>query len=175
MAAAITTAEQLLKAQDIGRCELVRGEFRKLIPPSFEHGRVAMNLGVLIANHVKELGLGMVVAAETGFLLALDPDTVRAPDVAFVRAERLPGPPRGYFEGAPDLAVEVLSPDDRPGAVRDKVAEWLESGAEEVWVVDPRKRTIAVHNPDSTVLRESASLTSELLPGFELAVREVFA
>jgi Uma2 family endonuclease len=175
MAAAITTAEQLLKAQDLGRCELVRGEFRKLIPPSFQHGRVAMRLGARMDQHVEANGLGLVVAGGTGFLLARDPDTVRAPDIAFVCAARLPGSQRGYYEGAPDLAVEVLSPDDRPGYVRDKVAEWLESGAEEVWVVDPRKRTIAVHNPDRTLLTASDSLTSNLLPGFELAVSEAFA
>ncbi|MHC4848191.1 MAG: Uma2 family endonuclease [Planctomycetota bacterium] len=172
MAAAITTAEQLLKAQDIGRCELIRGRVRKLIPPSFEHGRVVAKLGTFLVEHVDANGLGVISAGDPGFWLARDPDTVRAPDIAFVRAA---GPARGYYEGAPDLAVEVLSPDDRPGYVRDKVAEWLESGADEVWVVDPRKRTIAVHNPDRTLLTDSDSLTSDLLPGFELDVSEAFA
>ncbi|MHC4934337.1 MAG: Uma2 family endonuclease, partial [Planctomycetota bacterium] len=109
---AITTAEQLLRAGDIGRCELVRGELRMMIPPGFAHGRITIKLTGPILKHVEANGLGIVVAAETGFLLARDPDTVRAPDIAFVRAARGPGPERGYFPGAPDLAVEVLSPDD---------------------------------------------------------------
>ena len=175
---AITTAEDLLRAGDIGRCELVRGELRMMIPPGFEHGRIAINLTAPIANHVKSCGLGTVVAAETGFLLSHDPDTVRAPDIAFVRASRPSGPRRGYYPGAPDLAVEVLSPDDRPGYVREKVAEWLQAGALAVWVVDPRDRTVTVHEPDRapSVFAEAEVLNGgDLLPGFELAVRDVFA
>lgn len=175
---AITTAEQLLRAGDIGRCELVRGELRMMIPPGFLHGRITIKLTGPILNHVEAHGLGTVVAAETGFLLARDPDTVRAPDIAFVRAARGPGPERGYFPGAPDLAVEVLSPDDRPGYVREKVAEWLEAGTGEVWVVDPRARTVTVHapsSPDPRVLQETDTLEDrDVLPGFALAVREIF-
>ena len=175
---AITTADQLLRAGDIGRCELVRGELRTMIPPGFEHGRIAVNLTGPIASHVKTHGLGTVVAAETGFFLSRDPDTVRAPDVAFVRATRPAGPPRGYYPGAPDLAVEVLSPDDRPGYVREKVAEWLEAGTLAVWVVDPGKRTVTVHEPGerAAVFSEGELLSGgDLLPGFELAVHDVFA
>jgi Uma2 family endonuclease len=173
----ITTAEQLLRAGDLGRCELVRGELRTLIPPSFEHGRVAINLTGPILDHVRAHALGTVVAAETGFLLTRDPDTVRAPDIAFLRASRPPGPARGYYPGAPDLAVEVLSPDDRPGYVREKVAEWLEAGTQAVWVVDPIQRTVALHDPRGTAtLAESDTIFGgDLLPGFELPVREVFA
>ena len=174
---AITTAEQLLRAGDIGRCELVRGELRKMIPPGFPHGRIAMKLGGRILNHVDAHGLGTVVAAETGFLLSRDPDTVRAPDIAFVRAERGTGPERGYFPGAPDLAVEVLSPDDRPGYVRDKVAEWLEAGTHAVWVVDPRERTVTVHEHGrSVVVGENDTLPGgDVLPAFEFAVGDLFA
>ena len=123
-------------------------------------------------------GLGTTYAAETGFLLSRNPDTVRAPDVAFVRAGRPPAPGRGYYLGAPDLAVEVLSPDDRPGYVADRVAEWLEAGAQAVWVVDPRIRKVTVHesNRDPRVLDERASVSGgDLLPGFELAVATIFA
>jgi len=175
---AITTAEQLLRAGDLGRCELVRGELRTMIPPSFAHGRITIRLTRPIANHVDAHGLGTVVAAETGFLLSRDPDTVRAPDIAFVRAARGPGPDRGYFPGAPDLAVEVLSPDDRPGYVRDKVAEWLEAGTLAVWVVDPTARTVTVHEAPRgpSVLSEADLLRGgDVLPGFALAVRDVFA
>ena len=178
MAPEITTAEQLLRAQDIGRCELVRGELHTMIPPGAQHGRIAMNLGWKIRSHVEAHSLGTVFAAETGFVLARDPDTVRAPDVGFVRTGREPVPERGYYPGAPDLAVEVLSPDDRPGYVREKVAEWLEAGTQAVWVVDPRKRTVNVHEPDREPRLLEATDTlhgGDVLPGFELAVAEIFA
>jgi len=155
-----------------------------MIPPGFLHGRITMTIGASIALHVQTHELGTVVAAETGFVLTRDPDTVRAPDVAFVRASRPAGPQRGYYPGAPDLAVEVLSPDDRPGYVREKVAEWLEAGTVAVWVVDPRKRTVTIHQsgraphengPAPSVLGESDTLRGgDLLPGFELLVRELF-
>ena len=175
---AITTAEQLLRAGDLGRCELVRGELRRMIPAGGEHGRIAGKLTCAVGNHVMSRQLGTFYAAETGFILSRDPDTVRAPDVAFNRAERAAPPVRGFVPGAPDLAVEVLSPDDRPGYVRDKVAEWLEAGTLAVWVVDPRERTVTVHEAQKTplVLGETDSLPGgDVLPGFALAVRDIFA
>lgn len=175
---AITTADELLRAGDIGRCELVRGEFRRMIPAGGEHGRIAATLTCQLGSHVRSRGLGRIYAAETGFLLARDPDTVRAPDVAFTRAERGPPPPRGFVPGAPDLVVEVVSPDDRPGYVREKIAEWLEAGAAAVWVVDPDARTVTAHAPARSpcVLGEADTLDGgDLLPGLALAVRDVFA
>jgi len=148
-----------------------------LIPPGANHGRVAMRLGRRIADHVEAHGLGTAYAAETGFLLSRSPDTVRAPDAAFVRAGRPPTPERGYYRGAPDLAVEVLSPDDRPGYVREKVAEWLEAGARAVWVVDPRKRTVTVHDlgrEPRTLGKGDMLRAGDVLPGFAIAVREIF-
>jgi len=174
---AITTAEELLRAGDIGRCELVRGELRRMIPPSYEHGSVAYEIGFRLGEYVRPRHLGRVVAAETGFLISRGPDTVRAPDVGFVRAERATGPPRGYYPGAPDLAVEVLSPEDRSGEVREKVAEWLGAGARAVWVVDPEERALVVHEPGRTpvVLREGDILRGgDAVPGFEFPVRDVF-
>ena len=174
---AITTAEQLLRAGDIGRCELVRGELRMMIPAGGEHGRITGYLTFLLSTHIGRNELGTFYAAETGFLLGRDPDTVRAPDFAFVAAGRAAPPERGYISGAPDLAVEVLSPDDRPGYVRERVAEWLEAGTIAVWVVDPSQRSVTIHAAGSppTTLRESDALPGgELLPGLELAVRELF-
>ena len=110
----ITTADQLLEAPGLGRCELLRGELVMMPPAGFEHGRIEMAISAPLACFVKEHSLGVVTGAETGFLIGRDPDTVRAPDVAFVRAKRVPATPTtGFFEGAPDLAVEVLSPNDR--------------------------------------------------------------
>ncbi|HEX5138409.1 MAG TPA: Uma2 family endonuclease [Planctomycetota bacterium] len=177
MPTGIRTAEELLRNPHIGRCELIRGELHMMSPSGAEHGLVAGNMFKAIAIHVDAHGLGKSFAAETGFQISRDPDTVRAPDVAFVRAGR-PIPPRGFYVGAPDLAVEVLSPDDRPGYVREKVAEWLESGARAVWVVDPRDRTVTVHERrrESVTHGEADTLRGgSVLPGFELAVRAVFA
>lgn len=175
MASAIRTAEELLRAGDLGRCELIRGELVMMVPPGGEHAEISNEIAHRLTLFVKPKKLGRVLA-EAGFILARDPDTVRAPDVAFLCAGR--PRERGYIRGAPDLAVEVLSPDDRPGYVREKVAEWLEAGAGVVWIADPRSRTVAVHAPGVAprILGESDSLSGgDLLPGFTLPVREIFA
>jgi Uma2 family endonuclease len=126
---------------------------------------------------VRENKLGRVLAAETGFKLFTNPDTVRAPDVAFVRHERIPDPlPRGFAPFAPDLAVEVLSPDDRPGEVLAKVADWLKAGTRLVWVVDPDRRLARVYRADGTEseMSETGALKGEeVLPGFECALLDV--
>jgi Uma2 family endonuclease len=119
--------------------------------------------------------LGRVFTAETGFLLRRKPDTVRAADVSFVKQDRLPHPaPRGFAELAPDLVVEVLSPDDRPGEVLSKVGDWLEAGARLVWVIDPERRDARVYRADGSQvhLGESDQLDGEsVVPGFQCAVR----
>jgi len=178
MAITITTAEQLLQARDIGRCELIRGRLRVMIPSGDEHGRITVLLAHAVASHVVPRRLGVLHGAETGFLLARDPDTVRAPDLAVTSAARASPAVRGFVPRAPDLAVEVLSPDDRPGYVREKIAEWLEAGTLAVWVVDPETRTVTVHERGRrpSVFREADALPGgELLPGFTLAVRNLFA
>jgi Uma2 family endonuclease len=178
MASQVTTADELLRMGDIGRCELLRGKLVMMNPTGHEHGRVTLNLGAPIRNHVLAHGLGKAYAAETGFLLSREPDTVRAPDVGFVRAGREAPTSRGFFPGAPDLAVEVLSPDDRPRYVREKVAEWLAAGTRAVWVVDPRRRTVVLHEPgaEPRLLHETDMLRGgDLIPGFEVEVSEVFA
>ena len=122
----ITTAEQLLAAGDIGRCELVRGELILMSPTSYHHGRVAGRIYELLSAHVRQHRLGDTLVGEPGFYLERHPDTVRAPDVAFVQAERAAhAPARGFYDGAPDLAVEVLSPDDRASeaAMEDRKRE----------------------------------------------------
>jgi Uma2 family endonuclease len=177
-AQSITTAEQLLAAGDIGRCELVRGELIMMSPAGWEHGNITYELSRLLGNHIKARGLGKVCTAETGFILARHPDTVRAPDIAFVRTERLPRERRrGFYDGPPDLAVEVVSPDDRASEIQAKVQEWFVGGCHLVWVVDPQTRTITVYQPDRSVqvLRETDELTGgDVVPGFTLAVRQVF-
>ena len=123
--------------------------------------------------------MGEVFAAETGFILRRSPDTVRAPDASFIAADRLPEGdlPAGYFEIVPDLAVEVLSPNDRTGEVRDKVDEWIRAGVRLVWVINPAAGTAMVYRPDSDgqELTVGDSLDgAEVIPGFTCQIRELF-
>lgn len=148
-------------------------------PGGQEHGCIVVNIATALTNFVRPRGLGRVMAADTGFHIASDPDTVRAPDVAFLRAERVPGrPDQGFAYGAPDLAVEVVSPTDRPGEVRDKARDWLAAGCAVVWVVEPKTQTVAVYHGagEAVILSLSDNLDGgDLLPGFLLPVAEVFA
>jgi Uma2 family endonuclease len=172
------TAEELLALNlPNRRTELVRGRLVVSEPAGFHHGDIAMRIAVLIEVYARAHNLGRVFAAETGFKLFSKPDTVRAPDVAFIRRERLPDPPpRGFAAFAPDLAVEVLSPDDRPGEVQEKVDDWLGGGAALVWVVDPMRRTARVHRADGTKqsVDTNGALDGEgVLPGFSLPLSEL--
>jgi Uma2 family endonuclease len=174
----ITTAEQLLQAPDLGHCELLRGEIVMMAPAGFEHGEIADLIAAALTVFVKPRGLGRVVVSESGFHIGHDPDTVRVPDVAFVRAERRPpGRIKGFFQGAPDLAVEVVSPTDRVSEVNAKVQEWLDAGCRMVWVVDPETRIVTVYQgrTQAVVLRASDTISGgDLLPGFSLPVAEIF-
>ncbi|MDP8923370.1 MAG: Uma2 family endonuclease [Chloroflexota bacterium] len=176
----LMTADELLRLpRDGKRHELVRGELRTMPPAGFEHGKWTSILDRSLGNFVAAHGLGEVVTGEVGFRLATDPDTVRAPDVAFVRRERLQAAGRvtGFWPGAPDLAVEVISPHDLYTEVEDKVAEWLEHGARLVCVVNPRRRTVAVHLPDRPlqILTIDDTLDGEdVVPGWTLPLRELF-
>ena len=175
---AAITAEELERLNlPNKRTELVRGQLIVREPAAGSHGLVAARLLIAIGQHVKAAKLGEVFAAETGFTLFRHPDTVRAPDVAFIRRARMPDPlPRGFWAMAPDLCVEVLSPDDNPGEVRDKVADWLTAGSSLVWVVDPRRRVARVHRADdstSVVTDDEALVGESLLPGFSLPLKDV--
>ena len=148
-------------------------------PTGEEHGGGVGEVAGQIWSFARTHKLGKVYGAETGFLISRDPDTVRAPDVAFLRAERVPPKPwRSFFRGAPDLVAEVLSPNDRASEVLDKVHQWLEAGCAVVWVVDPERQTVVVYeSPDHAVTKTTGDeLTCEkLLPGFRLPVAEIFA
>jgi Uma2 family endonuclease len=161
------------------RYELVKGELIQMSPTGDEHGRVTVRISSPLYFYVEEHNLGVVYAAETGFKLESDPDTVRAPDVAFLsRARReVAGRVDGYWSGAPDLAVEVLSPSDRRGKVDEKVANWLAAGTQVVWVVNPKLRTVTIHQSgaDVVTLTELDQLEGgDVVPGFRIAVAKLF-
>ncbi len=180
MPATLMTAEELLHANiPDKRTELVRGVLVVREPPGGRHGSVTMNLALRLGNHVEREGAGQVFAAETGFTLARGPDTVRAPDIAFVRRERLPEPiPVGFPEFAPDLVVEVLSPGDRPGEVLAKVADWLSAGTRLVWVIDAERRVARIYRHDggeTFVTVEGALDGEDVLPGFSCPLVSILA
>lgn len=174
------SAEQLLALPDDGmRYELVRGELVTMPAAGYPHGIVSMAIGVELRNFVKPRRLGHVLATDTGFTLERGPDTVRAPDAAFVQSERVPPPGvRGFAELAPDLVAEVVSPNDRPGEVTEKALMWLDKGVRLVWVVDPDERVAWVYLPGRPVrlLRgDDAALDGhDVLPGFRLPLADLW-
>jgi Uma2 family endonuclease len=175
------TAEQLMEISqdDAHRYELMQGDLIVMSPAGHQHGEVALLLGSAILVHARQHGLGKAYAAETGFRLTHNPDTVLAPDVSFVRTEnltpdRIVGP---FMIGAPDLVVEVLSPSDTAGRTVVKVQTWLKHGAQLVWVVEPESATVTVYRPDRTgnCLRAGDSLDGEqVLPGFSYPLAQLF-
>ena len=158
-----------------GRRELIYGEVIEMAPAGEEHGYVEHEIDVYLGVYVKANDLGRVYPGDTGFLLASDPDLVRVPDVAFVRRERVVRTPK-YYPGAPDLAVEVVSPGDSYSDVNEKVKMWLEHGTVEVWVVDPRRKTVQVfkQGTDVTLNKGDEIDGGDLLPGFRLPLGKIF-
>ena len=176
----LITAEELWAMPNNARRELVRGEVRTMAPAGFEHGAVIINVAAPLANYVKAQRLGVVLGAETGFVLKRNPDIVRGADVAFVAASRIPaaGLPTKFWEGAPDLAVEVVSPGDTVEEVEEKVDDYLTAGTHLVWVVNPKRKTITVHKPAANplVLRVQDTLEgADVVPGFRCNVADIFA
>jgi Uma2 family endonuclease len=174
------TADELLRLPDDGqRHELIGGKLRTMALNGPEHGRVAVNLAVRIGQYVHANHLGCVYAAGTGFQLTTGPDTVRAPDFAFVRQERVLAVEHvtGYLPGPPDLAAEVVSPNDRPAEVEEKVASWLAHGTRLVLVVDPRRRTVRVYRPGippRTLAEQDVLSGDDFVLGWTLPVRALF-
>ncbi|RMF89710.1 MAG: Uma2 family endonuclease [Nitrospinota bacterium] len=163
------------------RRELINGEVVEMAPVGGVHGKLTGKIYRRLAEHVDRQGGGEVLVGDVGFVLSLpyDPERVRAPDIAFVSHHRLPEGhlPTGFLSGAPDLAVEVLSPADDPVDIQQKVRDYLEAGARLVWIVAPQARTVTVYRPDGSarLLRETESLEGEeVLPGLHIPLSEVF-
>jgi len=172
----LMTASELLTHDSRGqRTELLHGRLIVREPTGMPHASVLTELTVRIGMHVRasDPPLGYVFVGDPGFWVARDPDTVRAPDLAYVTRERLPDGviPGGYFEGVPDLAVEIRSPSDRTGAVLTKVGTWLEGGCAVVWVIDPVRRTAQHYAADGTIRLHGASEAldaQQVLPGLSI-------
>ncbi len=167
------TAQELLQYSHTPyRTELIAGRLVEMEPGGGEHGVVAAQICGLLTLHVLPRKLGRVCGAETGYVLATDPDTVRAPDASFISHERIEaigGIPRGYIPGPPDLAFEVVSPGDRRGEVESKTRSWLDAGTRVVVVVDPRRLTAEAHRGDGSAIRyagEDAVALDDVLAGF---------
>lgn len=175
----MTAEELLLLPRGKFRYELVKGELKTMSPSGSEHGVIVVNVTLLVGQHVKANNLGIVFGAETGFKIEENPDTVLAPDVAFIRRENIPetGIPKKYWPGAPDLAVEVLSPGDRVAEVEKKVDEWLSARASAVWVVNPKRKSVTVYRSqnNAVILMENDELEGQdVVPGFRCRVAEIF-
>lgn len=172
------TAEEAWKLDAPGLWELIDGRVVPMSPAGARHGDVVASITRLLANFVGDRGLGRVLAGDPGFVLRRNPDTVRSPDVAFVTAARLPGrPPAEFLEGAPDLAIEVISPSDNWKAVDKKAGEFIAAGARAVWAIDPGDETAKVYTREgSRVLARGEVLACpELLGEFELRLPDLWA
>jgi len=175
------TLHTLEELPDIPDCyELVDGKLTMMMSPAgWLHGHLVWKIGAVLGAYVEEKKLGMAFGEQTGFILTRNPDTVRAPDAAFVREDRIPRERSltEYFPGAPDLAVEVLSPSNRASAMTRKLAQYFDAGTLLVWVVEPETRRITVHAPgrEPVVLRETDTLDGEdVLPGFRYKIAQLF-
>jgi len=175
------TAQELFEySHEPYQQELVDGILYEMEPPGAQHGWVASQIGDLLQRHVAGAGLGVVFTSEVGFQLASDPDTVRGPDVSFVSRERVEesGIPVGYWPGPPDLAIEVVSPNDRRSNVEGKALAWLEAGAHAVIVLDPPLRTATAYRArdDIRVLTADEMLyLDDVVPGWSARVGDLFA
>lgn len=181
-----TVAQQLLTAEEFSRLpnpkdgslqELIRGVIVTMPPPKGLHGICCSRVNRKIGNFVEAQNLGYTTSNDAGFILHRAPDTVRGPDVAFYSFERVPEIPEGYFQVAPDLAAEVVSPDDSHSRLLEKTVLYLKHGVRIVWLVDPELRIVSVYRgiDQSRVLEETDTLSGEdVLPGFSCRVAELF-
>ena len=179
----LMTEDDLLRMPDDGhRYELIEGELRQMPPAGFDHGRCTSRLHIILGSHVVKNKLGDVLAAETGFVIArprAGRATVRAPDVAFVAAGRIPADAdtTNYLELAPDFVAETLSPSDTAVEVEEKIASWLAAGVRAALVVNPAARTVTLYRPPTAISRltdaDELDLT-DVIPGFRCRVSEIF-
>jgi Uma2 family endonuclease len=174
IATRLTTADELLRMPDDGvRYELVRGELKKMSPAGEEHCDIAAEILTRLRPYVRKQKLGNAYGSSLGFMLFRNPDTVRDPDVSFVRAERVVKTKK-YFPGAPDLAFEVMSPNDRYPEVLVKKDEYLHAGAQAVVIIDPPRRLVEIHRPAGVTTVEDVLAVDDIVPGWQLPLSDIF-
>ena len=165
--------------EDEWKYELQAGVLIAEPVPGYRHGRVAFRVAELLGAHVRKLRLGIVATNDSGFILSRSPDTVRGPDVSFVSRERFEsvGDLVTAFPGAPDLAIEVLSPSNTPAGIHAKVADYLAAGARAVWVVDGETKTVVAYRSllsPRTLLPGDVLEGEDVVPGFRVDVATIF-
>ena len=173
----MTESDLMSLDDDSCRHELVAGVIVAEPFPTHDHDRTFRRVLRLLGDFAESHELGEVFG-ETGYVLARDPDTVRGPDVSFISRERL----RGFdgarlFSGAPDLAVEILSPSNRRGEMHAKVADYLAAGARLVWVVDPKRNSVTTYRTLLAPRRVELGQTldgEDVLPGFVVPLEAIF-
>jgi Uma2 family endonuclease len=172
----MTEADYLKITDDTCKHELVAGVIVAEPFPAPRHDRVRSRLERMLHDHVDTERLGEVFG-DTGFVLARNPDTIRGPDISFVSRERLSAfDATRYFRGAPDLAIEILSPSNRPGEMHGKVADYFAAGARMVWVVDPERRSVTTYRTLLAPRRLEADETldgEDVVPGFGIQVAAI--
>ena len=171
------TADNLANMPDDKRYALIEGWLIEMSPTGEMHGRLTNWLGYLITGFVVQHDLGQVYGAKTGFKLAENPDTVLGVDVAFVSKSRLRPVDEGYFVGAPDLVIEVISPGNTKTEIHEKVVAYFRAGARLVLAVYPKSRVIYVYRSvsDVRILSETDTLDGgDVLPGFSVPIAEIF-
>ena len=175
----LVTAEEFARLPDDDcRYELVEGRIIRMSPPGSLHGALTARLTMLLGRHVEAGNLGTVLG-EAGYELASNPDTVRGPDLSFIRRERIPptGLPEGFWPGAPDFAVEIRSPGDRSAEIVAKVDEYLTRGVRLVWVVDPSKKTVTAYRRMSAPVVAGVDDildAGDVVLNFRCVVRQIF-
>ena len=176
----LLTADDLLRLSSEGvRGELIRGVLHETMPSGGQHGKIVMNIGIILGSYVKSRRLGELVGSDTGVRLEQSPDTVREPDVVFISAAKWPRGVEnpGYLDMVPDLVVEIVSPSDRPAHINDKAQMWLSNGVPLVWVVYPETRTVETHQADGPVITLGEDDTLDggaVLSSFTCPVRDIF-
>jgi Uma2 family endonuclease len=175
----LVTGEELLRHPEWGPCELIRGKVLRVCRPNNEHGILLGELNYHIGNFVRPRKLGILFCGDSGVYIERGPDTVRGPDLHFIRAEMAGTIDlKGYLETAPDLCVEIISPNDKWSDVEEKVKEFLGLGSKLVWIIDPRTQDAHVRRANGTrdLIPATGVLTGEdVLPGFKLPLSELFA
>lgn len=177
--AKLITGEELLAMGDLGPCELIDGRIIPMSPAGGKHGLIEYRIGQKLGAYVDDRKLGWIFVGETGLYIRRNPDRIRAADVAFVSRQRLARyPEEGFLSVAPELIVEVISPNDTWEEMRRKLQDYFSIGVERVWVVEPENRAVVVYRSvsESRVLAEGDVLLGEgVLAGFRLPVAELFA